>query len=900
MAVIGQMLRGRSRARFVGVTGSTGKTSTKDILAALCSAVAPTVWTEGSYNAELGVPLTLGRLEPETEICIVEMGMRGFGQIADLCEIVRPHVGVISAVGPVHLELVGSVDGVARSKAELVSALPPDGIAVVPESADLEPYLRTDIEILRVPPVDVELREDGAHVAFGERRIRFPLTSRHQAQNALTALTAYEAMDLPLDRLEEGAAGVELSKWRGEELPLPGGGFVVNDAYNANPTSMEAALRHLAERGANRRRLAILGGMAELGDQAERHHREIAELADELGIELLAVGDLALAYRADALGAGCGLGARDGATARPAGRRRARQGVAFRCPRRHRPDPGERHAVMVRVFIAGLIAMVVSVVIGPKFIEFLRRNELGQPIREDGPAGHVVKQGTPVMGGLLILLCAVIPFLALSKFTLPALTVLFLTVSCAAVGFLDDFIKVRHRRSLGLQGRWKLILLAAITVVVGFAVHAQSQLDTSIYIPVVNVDIPLSYAYYPFLFLVIAGAANGANLTDGLDGLAAGVGIIALLTFLSINVIGYIRSGDVGARTDFLLDLAILAAALIGAAIGFLWYNAFPAELFMGDTGSMAFGGALAGFAIVTGTEALLLLIAGIYVDRGALRDHPDDELQVLGPPRLPDRADPPPLRDEGVVGDEDHGPLLDRRGDPRGLRLRPLLPLLPPVPALNRALVLGLARSGRAAQAALEAGGTEVVARRPDARERRGSLPARRRRGAGQEPGRAGRGSRSSSAARERGIPVWSEIELASRLLPNPIVGVTGTNGKTTTTELLGAMLGARTAGNVGTALSELVGDAARGRLDRLRALELPARGHRPLQAPDRGAAQPRAGPSRPARRLRGLPGRQAADLREPGRRRRRRRAARLRRRAGCGAPGRVRRPTTRCRPSR
>ena len=270
---------------------------------------------------------------------------------------------------------------------------------------------------------------------------------------------------------------------------------------------------------------------------------------------------------------------------------------------------------MVRVFIAGLIAMVVSVVIGPKFIEFLRRNELGQPIREDGPAGHVVKQGTPVMGGLLILLCALIPFLALSKFTLPALTVLFLTVACGAIGFLDDFIKVRHRRSLGLQGRWKLLLLAGITAVVGFAVSEQSRLDTAIDIPVAGVEIPLGWFYYPFLFLVIAGAANGANLTDGLDGLAAGTGIIALLTFLSINVIAYIRSSeDVGARADFHLDLAILAAALIGAAIGFLWYNAFPAELFMGDTGSMAFGGALAGFAIVTGTEALLVLIAGIYV----------------------------------------------------------------------------------------------------------------------------------------------------------------------------------------------------------------------------------------------------------------------------------------------
>ena len=300
MAVLGELLRGRSSARFVGVTGSTGKTSTKDILAALCAPVARTVATEGSYNAELGVPLTLGRLELDTEVCIVEMGMRGFGQITKLCEIARPDVGVITAVGPVHLEIVGSVDGVARSKAELVSALPEGGIAIVPKSAELEPHLREDIEIRRIGPVDVELRDDGAHVAFGGGRIRFPLTSRHQAQNALTALTAYDALGLPLDRLEESAAGVRLSPWRGEELELPGGGFVINDAYNANPTSMEAALRHLAERGAGRRLVAILGGMAELGEHAELHHREIAELATELGVEVIAVGDLARAYAAGA------------------------------------------------------------------------------------------------------------------------------------------------------------------------------------------------------------------------------------------------------------------------------------------------------------------------------------------------------------------------------------------------------------------------------------------------------------------------------------------------------------------------------------------------------------------------------------------------------------------------
>ena len=269
---------------------------------------------------------------------------------------------------------------------------------------------------------------------------------------------------------------------------------------------------------------------------------------------------------------------------------------------------------MTRVLIAGLIAMVISIVIGPKFIEFLRRNSLGQPIRAEGPAGHVVKQGTPVMGGLLIQLCTVLPFLALSKYTLSAFTVLFVILGCGLIGFVDDFTKLRRRRSLGLPGRVKMVLLGAITVGVGFAVNRMDALDNSIYVPILDVDVPLSWAYYPFLFVVIAGAANGVNLTDGLDGLAAGTGIIALLTFTSINVIAYIRSGPVGERSAVSLDLAILGAALIGGTIGFLWYNAFPAEVFMGDTGSMAIGGALAGFAIMTGTEALLLLIGGIFV----------------------------------------------------------------------------------------------------------------------------------------------------------------------------------------------------------------------------------------------------------------------------------------------
>ena len=265
---------------------------------------------------------------------------------------------------------------------------------------------------------------------------------------------------------------------------------------------------------------------------------------------------------------------------------------------------------MVDVLIATIVAMVISIVAGPRFISFLRLREYGQQIREEGPAGHVVKQGTPTMGGLLILFSAAVPYLILSSYSTPALTVFFCMVGCGTIGFLDDFVKLTHRRSLGLNGRWKLLLLALITVGVGYAAR---NLSTDLYIPGIG-GIPLSYAWYPFLFLIIAGAANGVNLTDGIDGLAAGTGIIAVFTFTAMTVIAFIRSGPPGSRSEVYLDLSIVGAAVIGATVGFLWYNAFPAEVFMGDTGSMAIGGALAGFAIMTKTEFLLLLIGGIFL----------------------------------------------------------------------------------------------------------------------------------------------------------------------------------------------------------------------------------------------------------------------------------------------
>ena len=271
---------------------------------------------------------------------------------------------------------------------------------------------------------------------------------------------------------------------------------------------------------------------------------------------------------------------------------------------------------MPRVLIAGAIAMILSIAVGPRFIAYLRRRDVGQQIRAEGPSGHAVKQGTPTMGGLLILVAAALSFLAVSRYTTTGLTVLFATVACGAIGFTDDYIKLTHRRSLGLRGRWKLLLLAGVTAVVALLGRSEG-LDTVLYLPGLDLDLPLSWFWYPFLFLIIAGAANGVNLTDGIDGLAAGTGLIALFTFTAINVFAYIRTGQLAELADLRsekLDLAILGAALIGGGIGFLWYNAFPAEVFMGDTGSMAIGGALAAFAIVTETELLLLLIGGIFV----------------------------------------------------------------------------------------------------------------------------------------------------------------------------------------------------------------------------------------------------------------------------------------------
>lgn len=290
LAALGRAFRDRSAARVVAITGSYGKTTTKDILAAIAAAQRRTVAAERSFNNEMGVPLTLCRLEEDTEICIVELAMRGFGQIAELAELTRPEIGVIVAVGPVHLEKVGTLGGVVRAKSELIAALPPGGTAIVPAEFPVE---RTDLDVVRLgKDVRVESFEPPLlRTTLGDVEVDF--TARHLATNALCALATARALGLEVPaRLK-----VAFAELRNQEVELPGGGLLINDAWNANPISMKAALEHLRERANGRRTVAVLGEMAELGDYADEGHAEVARAASETGVELLiAVGDRAKAY----------------------------------------------------------------------------------------------------------------------------------------------------------------------------------------------------------------------------------------------------------------------------------------------------------------------------------------------------------------------------------------------------------------------------------------------------------------------------------------------------------------------------------------------------------------------------------------------------------------------------
>jgi phospho-N-acetylmuramoyl-pentapeptide-transferase len=255
------------------------------------------------------------------------------------------------------------------------------------------------------------------------------------------------------------------------------------------------------------------------------------------------------------------------------------------------------------IVMAGSASLLICMFLGPRFIDYLRLKEFGQQIREEGPAGHHGKAGTPTMGGLAIFLSILVPFLILSDYRASSLAVLGTALAMAALGFADDMIKLHKRRSLGVSGRTKLLVQALTAIALWLVVTKYVNVNDTLRLRVVDLSVELGYVYPVLIFLVLAGATNGVNLTDGLDGLAAGC---AAIVFLTYTVMTFITSGQ--------QDLALLSASLVGACVGFLWFNSFPASVFMGDTGSLGLGGAIAGLAVMTKTELLLILIGGIFV----------------------------------------------------------------------------------------------------------------------------------------------------------------------------------------------------------------------------------------------------------------------------------------------
>src|SRR5919197_2381683 len=256
------------------------------------------------------------------------------------------------------------------------------------------------------------------------------------------------------------------------------------------------------------------------------------------------------------------------------------------------------------ILIAGMASLLICMFLGPKFIEFLRTREFGQQIREEGSAGHAAKAGTPTMGGLLIMVSVLVPFLILGQFDTETLAVVGTMLASAALGFADDLMKITRRRSLGVSGKTKLgaqvVMASGLWYIATHTGHP--HLSDTVRFRISDASVNIGYAYPVLVFLVLAGATNGVNLTDGLDGLAAGCSAIVLLAYTAM---AFVTDSHEGLSPHEREGLALLGACLVGTSIGFLWFNSFPAAIFMGDTGSLGLGGAIAGMAVMTKSEVL-------------------------------------------------------------------------------------------------------------------------------------------------------------------------------------------------------------------------------------------------------------------------------------------------------
>ena len=555
--------RRRAAATVVAITGANGKTSTKDMTSAVVARRWRTHASPGSFNNEVGLPMTLLGAANETEVVVAEMGARRPGDVSLLCSIAKPDIVVVTNVGVAHLEIFGSWERIVEASAEPIDALGPDGVAVLnaddPVVAGLWERCKGRVVTFGVS-ASAEVRAEGV-VLDPEGRASFlashgadaidvslGVPGEHMVSNALAAIATGTVLEVPISDAAAALADAEVSHWRMETFTTSSGVRVVNDAYNANPESVAAALKAARWMAGSGQLIAVLGTMAELGPISLQEHERVGELAARLRVDrLITVGPSARSIATAGVREGvepdhvAAYDAPDDALAdvrrwAQAGRPRPVQGLPGRGSREAR-----RGATVISILVAGAVGLAVTLLGTPVAIRAFTLWGWGQRIREDGPHTHLEKMGTPTMGGVVMILALLLSYIAArltaGGTTAAGLTLILAAVGFGMVGFFDDFLKVRRRRSLGLTKSQKFLATALVSVLFAVVVaHYSGHTGTSTNLSFIrDTGLKLGAFFLVWCFLVLTASSNAVNLTDGLDGLAAGSSILVLAAYTFIS-----------------------------------------------------------------------------------------------------------------------------------------------------------------------------------------------------------------------------------------------------------------------------------------------------------------------------------------------------------------------------
>src|SRR6266508_1851402 len=547
-------------ATVIGITGANGKTSTKDLAASILSTGFLTHASPGSFNNEIGLPLTLLGAPEGVEVVLTEMGARRRGDHAELCRVAKPDAVVVTNIGVAHMEVFGSWQAIVEASAEPVEALA------------VGSRVRRGAERGgRLPVADGELHHRGRR-ARGERRV--------QREPRIDGCGASSGpVDGPRGQTRRGprphgGARAHLGR-RARTVGRTGGPAGGGSPGHGGPGGAHSGRgRHPGGRGA---------GLRALGGHGRRSRRRRSGVGQDRG-------------------------------------RRPGQGVAG-----GRAGTRGRGPSMRAILLAAAVGLAVTLLGTPVAIRAFRLWGWGQHIREDGPHTHLEKMGTPTMGGAVIVAGMVASYLVtrvvFTTVTAAGLSVVFAAIGLGMVGFIDDLIKVRRQRSLGLSKLAKVAGQALVALGFGLIAVKVAHLPTDLSF-IRDTGVNLGLGFYLWVFLILASSSNSVNLTDGLDGLASGAAILVLSAYVYIafwqfrhacTVLGVVDA-CYPVAVNAALDTAIVAGGAVGAVAGFLWWNAAPARIFMGDTGALALGGLIGALAIVTSTQLLLVVLGGRFV----------------------------------------------------------------------------------------------------------------------------------------------------------------------------------------------------------------------------------------------------------------------------------------------